>query len=762
MNVAHEDYHAVRGQLIWEMFELTNRHPALGVERSHESEDRQPSQRFLNAYREPPFSSPATADDDWSYAASSPKIIGFLHPQAQQQYQTRQQPFIPQWPISQPSTAQLSYPYDSTYPQQFAGNYTTQYHTSPADFMPTQGSLDTSLPMDGSYVPLGGQMDNMSLNWQPFQNDLIGYAGAHGLPDISLSQSNLADSSPTGSYLDARSLTNSSNEGWVGVEYHQSYRSIDAFHDLQAGAISNPEQTLHPRTFSDSSYSDGERQSQHSWSSFVDVPPHAVGSPGSDSFGEVEFYNIRPCEPERIRPSPIRPSPPIIAPSTAPKPTIAKKAISPQRSPISAGRNSPPTRRQPRKTTSPKTTKSIIRRPTQPPKPAPESSEKRVGRRKGPLQPHQRKQASEIRKLGACLRCKFLKKTIAYFMKDWKADYERHAGLDFITNNIRGVSDAEYDMYITHGYGYYLPIRAREVFVRDERYFGTDWVEKIVDPEQHEVNTMRWTTSPQGVSPARLSEYLDKHIDHGFEDFVDNHFEGTPFLTQMVKTVYHYWKREKTPVIRKSLKLLLAYNLTQHITMVEGIPVESGCPGRIHDENSRFRGKIVAPVMINFQVKTAMAEMWRDLQKDVLEELSTLYSSVYTRDKLKHWPTIFMVATILLTVWEEMQFDCHYRVSDKTTVNRFCHDMESTPVGVIVNLFLAISQKLPALSEWDTHKHHNLLNSNPAVCDALTEVRENVNLHDDYLRKRCNATFDRSDFDSLSNKFTSKLVIRAN
>ena len=107
--------------------------------------------------------------------------------------------------------------------------------------------------------------------------------------------------------------------------------------------------------------------------------------------------------------------------------------------------------------------------------------------------------------------------------------------------------------------------------------------------------------------------------------------------------------------------------------------------------------------------------------------------------------------------------------------------MESTPVGVIVNLFLAISQKLPALSEWETHKHHNLLNSNAAVCDALTEVRANVTRHgkdvlcqtcvvkfpltmctDTYLRGRCNATFDRDDFDSLSNKFTSKLVIRAN
>lgn len=31
-----------------------------------------------------------------------------------------------------------------------------------------------------------------------------------------------------------------------------------------------------------------------------------------------------------------------------------------------------------------------------------------------------------------------------------------------------------------------------------------------------------------------------------------------------------------------------------------------------------------------------------------------------------------------------------------------------------------------------------------------------------YLQERSNARFDRNDFDSLSNKFLSRLVIRAN
>ncbi|KAL9601945.1 MAG: hypothetical protein Q9219_002169 [cf. Caloplaca sp. 3 TL-2023] len=613
-----------------------------------------------------------------------------LDPQAQHQHQQQQQQeqqhFVPQWPISQSSPAHLTYPFGNSYPQHFSADYTTHFQASPTDFISAQAQMDSAYhPMDGtgSFLPLGGRMDHMLQGWQPFQNDLTGYPGTNGLPNVGLLGPTLADSPPSDTYLDTRSYTSTSSNDWIGVDVH-SYQPFDTFHDPQTGAISNPEQALHHRTLSDSSYSDAEQQSQHSFSSYVEVAN--VSSPGSDSFGEIEFYNVRSREP--VHP---RPNPPAIVTSVRPRPVAVKKSTSPQRSPTSAGKGSPPARRPSRKNTSPKTTKSIIRRPTQLPKPVAETSEKKVGRRKGPLRPEQRKQASEIRKLGACLRCKFLKKTcdkgepcqgclpsharlwqvpctridikeIAYFMKDWKADYERHPSLTFPAGNIKGFSDTETTLYITHGYGYCLPVRAREVFVRDERCFGSEWVEKIKNPEPHQVNTMRLSAGPQGVSATRLSEYLDKHIEEGFENFVDNYFEGTPFITQMVKIVHRFWRQEQTPVIRKALKMLLAYNLTQHVTLIEGVGDEQSFPGRIYDQHSRFQGKVVAPVMINFQVKCAMADMWRDLQKDVLEELSQLYSSVYTRDKLKHWPTIFMVATILLTVWEEMQFDCHYRI----------------------------------------------------------------------------------------------------
>lgn len=260
-------------------------------------------------------------------------------------------------------------------------------------------------------------------------------------------------------------------------------------------------------------------------------------------------------------------------------------------------------------------------------------------------------------------------------MKDWKADYERHITLGFSVGNIKGFSEHERTLFITHGYGQILPINAREVYVRDDSCFSVDWVESMHrEPTQYEVETAKLSAGMEGISHAMLSDYLDRHIDGNgtFEKFVDDYFEGTPFLTQMLKTAFRYYFRTKLPVIRKALKLILAYNLTLHVTMVEGIGEEDGFLGKIEDPTSKFKGKTVAPVMINFQVKCAMANMWRELQKDVLEELSSLYSSVYSGEKLKNWPTIFILACILLAVWEEMQFDCHYRTPVSRHFMRCC------------------------------------------------------------------------------------------
>ena len=629
--------------------------------------------------------------------------------------------------------------------------------SSPTGLLPvTQAPFEGAVQLNTSYLPMTQAMESIPFNYADLQAEMLNFTTAD-VGGLDMSPYHQHSSSPTGSHLEVRSLTSSSSvDGWSAIEPRHSSDSFER------NLFIDPSQTLHNRTLSESSYSDFEQQPPQSFVEGFELVPHASHSPSTESNPEFEYRHV---QPHRLSTDYGSHSSTALSPTALirPTPKPAKKSPSPMRSPVSQASLSPPScppfgRKVQRRSPIAKATEKVIKKHSQATKP---DTEKRVGRRKGPLRPDQRKQASEIRKLRACLRCKFLKKTcdkgepcagcqpsharlwqvpctridikeIGYFMKDWKADYERHVSLGFSVGNIKGFADTEKTLFITHGYGHMLPINAREVYVRDEKCFGMDWVEtlKKEEPTGFEVYTAKLSAGMEGISTTMLSDYLDRHIDGSgsasFEKFIDDYFEGTPFLTQMLKTAYRHYFRTKLPVIRKALKLVLAYNLTLHVTMVEGIPDEEGFLGKIEEETSKFFGKTMAPVMINFQIKCAMADMWRELQKDVLEELSGLYSSVYSGDKLKNWPTIFILASVLLAVWECMQFDCHYRIPDSAAVEKFCTDMETTPVGVIVGLFQAISQKLPSFTEWDTAKHHHLLNSNADVCNTMTEVREHV------------------------------------
>ncbi|KYK54999.1 C6 finger domain-containing protein [Drechmeria coniospora] len=730
-----------------------------------------------------PFHSPANSLTDWALQQQ----------QRQQQQQHRQQAH--QQSHQQLSASDLSpYLHESTLMN--FNPFPSTFQPNPLEYLPpTTQAAAAALQANLLGPPFGGMssIDDQAQampwgnagmdNWQEFQNTLQ----MDSLPQLD----SVGSLSPTGTYLEVLSLPSSTGEGWAMVDWGS--HSLDQFSQSQGAAIFNPSQTLHLRTNSDSS--DGTNSMD--FGSFEEIQPFPFSPFSPESDGHQDGSSRRSCvsrdshhnSHEDISPAAaVAPVPIKVEPVSAGRKSRASGAGS--SSPSSANT----TRRNsgPRKSPIAKNTKSIVRRSSNGKRDG--VGEKKVGRRKGPLLPEQRKQASEIRKLRACLRCKFLKKTcdkgepcagcqpsharlwqvpctridikdIGYFMKDWKADYERHMDLGVSVYNVKGFSPKETLMWITHGYGFALPVMVREVYVANAGCFAVEWVESThpdQDPIDFETRTEKLDVGAEGVRVDALAEYLDKHIDGPFEDFIDDHFEGTPFITEILKTAHRYYVNERMPVIKKALKLVLAYNLTMHITMVENQGSEVDLDGQIDDEDSKFYGRTVAPVMVNFQIKCALADMWRDLQKDILEELSSLYSGVYSGEKMKNWPTIFMIASILLAVWEEMQFDCHYRVPDPAAVNKFCNDMETTPVGVIVGLFHAISQKLPAFAEWDTRQHGHLLHNNVSVCEAMTEVRQHVIKHEAYLRTRKESRFDRYNFDSLSNKFLSKLVIRAN
>lgn len=642
--------------------------------------------------------------------------------------------------------------------------YSNMTSTGLEYFPPTQTAIAEASLLGAAFTTMPQMTDathamhwgnNGMSNWEDFNQTLQ-------LDGMARMNGSLGSTSPAQSLLEVVSLPSSHGEsGWGLVNFGQFQQ--------QHENVFNPSETLHLRTNSDSS----EGSKSFEIGSFEEIQPWTHGSPfspasdgnGSDGHNHRNCYSSDGHHHHHVHDNA---GPSTTTHQSRPRP-IKVEPVSARHSPGS-GSGSSPSSNNPRRNSGPrksptnrspitKSTTKVTRRISNGKKD--NAIEKKVGRRKGPLLPEQRKQASEIRKLRACLRCKFLKKTcdsgapctgcqpsharlwqvpctridikdIGYFLKDWKADYDRHLNYGVSVYNVKGFAQKETLMWITHGYGFALPVMVRQVYVADESCFNVDWVESHLtdqEPIGFETRTEKLDVGAEGVSIPALEEYLNNHIDGPFEEFIDDHFEGTPFITEILKTAHRFYMKQQMPVIKKALKLVLAYNLTLHITMVENQGHEVEIDGQIDDEDSKYYGRTVAPVMINFQIKCALADMWRELQKEILEELSQLYSGVYSGEKMKNWPTIFMLASILLAVWEEMQFDCHYRVPDQAAVKKFCDDMETTPVGVIVGLFHAISQKLPAFTDWDTRKHGHLLHNNEAVCDAITEVRQHVLKH---------------------------------
>ena len=307
------------------------------------------------------------------------------------------------WSYQQPPSTSQPFPLNTTYTQTYSNQAYISYGSSPVNFLSEQNNYATSVAAaDGSYLSLDTDMEAVPFTWgEEFSNAMMSYPNNHGQPDMSMINPILPNS-PTDTSLEVRSLSSSDN-GWGSVEYTHGFDG--SFPDSQA--IFNPGQTLHCRTFSDSSYSDIETQ-RLPLGDFIEIPQHAISSPSTDSAGDHEFHHDLPEIHDEVSiKHENQPSPMLTSSTTAP--IKIKLSKSPQRSPMASRRTSPPGRRPPRKN-SMKTTKGAMKRQSQVMK---GDTEKRIGRRKGPLSSEQRKQACEIRKLGACLRCKFLKKTVS-------------------------------------------------------------------------------------------------------------------------------------------------------------------------------------------------------------------------------------------------------------------------------------------------------------------------------------------------------------
>ena len=95
--------------------------------------------------------------------------------------------------------------------------------------------------------------------------------------------------------------------------------------------------------------------------------------------------------------------------------------------------------------------------------------------------------------------------------------------------------------------------KSKAFVVRDERGGSDRQSRASRGPAGYEVSTAKMSAGTEGISTTMLSDYLDRHIDGGktFVNFVDEYFEGTPFLSQMLKTAKSWLMKLRFKFLRR-------------------------------------------------------------------------------------------------------------------------------------------------------------------------------------------------------------------
>lgn len=314
--------------------------------------------------------------------------------------------------------------------------------SSPVNCVPLTASMQipmhvaTAAHQMGQYMSMAGPMESMaalayplsenSPNMVPFPMAIGGMLGAQTHTMGSMYQAP-STGSPSSSTFEVCSLASSDN-GWTAINFANAGASFN--NPSTTHAVFNPGETLHIRSDSNSS-SDGSEQLCGSYED-MPFPMHSPISEhntfdlaGSHAMPRLMTNNYHHAHSDHDCSAVHSPdgSSPAVSPQSAsarPVANVRARPLSASSASTSPTGTSPPLRRRRSPTaksaiskTTPSAIKktdisngSVVRKSA-----VTVSNEKRIGRRRGPLRPDQRQQAHEIRKLRACLRCKFLKKT---------------------------------------------------------------------------------------------------------------------------------------------------------------------------------------------------------------------------------------------------------------------------------------------------------------------------------------------------------------
>ncbi|KAI5858007.1 hypothetical protein BZA05DRAFT_112320 [Tricharina praecox] len=286
------------------------------------------------------------------------------------------------------------------------------------------------------------------------------------------------------------------------------------------------------------------------------------------------------------------------------------------------------------------------------------------------------------------------------------------------------------------------------------------------------------------ISPETFDEYLDKHVQSFINDELRPSSDEVPIFASTMRAAQEYAQGNKnlSVLVQKVLRIWVAqtffFRSSWRICGVNTLGMEP-----INDPEMKFHGFIPLPRLINQQldaqlelrVATMENELLTELQNHILDRNSTDWFGIFL--------TIFVHLSSIerdtwgLNTWEhdgptlqERFLQLNIKNSQSNPSKAFLWPLGASPsmlIGknarlaeMLVSHFRTVSRGfVPFAADWDQNQASQVTGHEKEAVEYLKTMSQQAPKLEQYLALRQAAQYSRDDCDSLSGKFTSKLMI---
>ncbi|KAF8247772.1 hypothetical protein K440DRAFT_550521 [Wilcoxina mikolae CBS 423.85] len=431
-----------------------------------------------------------------------------------------------------------------------------------------------------------------------------------------------------------------------------------------------------------------------------------------------------------------------------------------------------------------------------------------------PMDESERQAIKLNRKVGVCLRCKLFKEKCrggipcdrCSSLKVWKsicvpAQFTEKAvfnraiyrgRVSALLDNIRVwnpesnfIPSSPEHIDVHNGYGLSLKLTAHSFVPYDETLLDHILWRVVGKPGFNRLPSTCYGLKEE-LGTEILDDYIDKHLESLVNEEMTMEVAGicSPIHALTIKSAYDYAHSNKnlSPLVRKALRIWIVQNFFFNSPWRMCGHNSLGM-NPIDDPTSKLHGVTPLPRLINQQLDFYLEDRISTLEKELLAELQ---SRILDRNSYD-WFGIFLTIYIYLSSMERDTWSLHTWENDADMLTQRVHELElqnphwpshrswvwpisDSPMELmsknehlaemLAYHFRTISKGyVPFTLDWDSKQVVQMAGCEREAVDYMKMMNQEVLRYESYLLARVAAQYSRENSNSLSGRFSSKLML---